>query len=110
MQCHPIRILKPLMTAAGLVAFAIGCASGLPAVISSTPDKVAVEFDPDGGLKDAAALARQECGKLAKSAEFDEVDMTATPKSRIAKYNCVGAKKREVREEMSAEEEPAEDE
>ena len=63
-------------------------------MISSTPDKVAVEFDPDGGLKDAAALARQECGKLAKSAEFDEVDMTTTLNSRIVMYNCVSTEAR----------------
>jgi hypothetical protein len=89
MTCHPLSSLRALIAAVGLASFAIGCGAGLPAVISSTPDKVAVEFEREGGLQDAAELARQECGKLGKSAEFDEVDITATPDTRIAKYNCV---------------------
>jgi hypothetical protein len=91
MTCHPLSILGPLIATVGLAWFTIGCAGGLPAVISSTPDKVAVEFEREGGLQEAAELARSECGKLGKRAEFDEVDITATPNSRIAKYNCVSA-------------------
>ena len=82
------------MTAAGLVAFAIGCASGLPAVISSTQEKVAVEFDTGDGLSEAAALAREECGKHGKAAEYHKVDMTSTLNSRIVRYNCVSTEAR----------------
>ena len=73
-----------------LFALAIGCASGLPAVISSTPDNVSVEFEKDGSVKDTAKLAGQECAKVGKSAEFEKVDTAASPDSRIAHYNCVG--------------------
>ena len=92
MTCHPLSILKALIATAGLASLAIGCAGGgLPAVISSTPDKVAVEFQKDSNLQGPAELAREECGKLGKRAEFDAVDITATPNSRIARYNCVSA-------------------
>jgi hypothetical protein len=73
-----------------LLALAMGCASGLPAVISSTPDKVSVEFDKDGSVKDTAKMAREECAKVGKSAEFGNVDTAASPKTRIAHYDCVG--------------------
>ena len=86
---HPVRIPKPLVTAAGLAAFAVGCASGLPVASSSTSEKVAVEFNADDGISEAAALAREECGKLGKAAEFDKVDITASSNSRIVRYNCV---------------------
>jgi hypothetical protein len=92
MTCHhPLSILRPLIATIGLASFAIGCAGGLPAVISSTPEGVAVEFDREGSLKEPAELARAECGKVGKRAEFDKVDITATPNSRIAKYKCVSA-------------------
>jgi hypothetical protein len=80
--------LQPLSIA--LLALAMGCASGLPAVISSSPEKVSVEFDKDGSVRDTAKKAQEECAKVGKSAEFDDVDMTASPKTRIANYNCVG--------------------
>ena len=89
-----MRILKPLMTTAGLAALTIGCASGLPAVISSTQEKVAVEFDTGDGLSGAAALARDECGKRGKVAEYHKVDVTSTPTSRIVRYNCVSTEAR----------------
>jgi hypothetical protein len=89
MTCHPPAILRPWIVSFGLAWFAIGCAGGLPAVISSTPESVAVEFERDGSLQEAAELAKAECGKLGKRAEFDKVDITATPNSRIAKYRCV---------------------
>jgi hypothetical protein len=92
MKCHPILILKPLMTTVGLAAFTIGCAGGLPAVISSTSENVAVEFNQKKGLKKASDLALEECKRFGKSAEFDKVDMTATPTSRIARFQCVSAK------------------
>jgi len=82
--------LRPLFIAP--LALAIGCASGLPAVISSSPDKVAVEFDKDGSVKDTAKMAQAECAKVGKSAEFDSVDTSASPKTRIAEYKCVGGK------------------
>jgi hypothetical protein len=92
MTCHPPSILRPLIAAVGLSSFTIGCAGGgLPAVISSTPESVAVEFDRESSLKEPAELATAECGKLGKLAEFDKVDITATPNSRIAKYKCVSA-------------------
>jgi hypothetical protein len=91
MTCHPLSILRLLIATVGLASFAIGCAGGggLPAVISSTPESVAVEFDRESSLKEPAELAKAECGKLGKRAEFDKVDITATPNSRIVKYNCV---------------------
>ena len=90
MTRHPLSILRPWIATVGLASFAIGCAGGgLPAVISSTPETVAVEFDREGSLVEPSELAKAECGKLGKRAEFDKVDITATPNSRIAKYNCV---------------------
>ena len=62
------------MTTAGLAALTIGCASGLPAVISSTQEKVAVEFDTGDGLSGAAALARDECGKRGNAQNHHEND------------------------------------
>lgn len=81
-------VFRPLSIA--ILALAIGCASGLPTVISSSPDKVSVEFDKDGGVRDTSKKAQEECAKFGKSAEFADVDMTASPKTRIANYNCVG--------------------
>jgi hypothetical protein len=91
MTRHPLSRLGPLIATVGLASFAIGCAGGakLPAVISSTPENVAVEFDREGSLKEPSELAKAECGKLGKRAEFDKVDITATPNSRIAKFKCV---------------------
>jgi hypothetical protein len=73
-----------------LVAFAIGCASGLPAVITSTPEKVSVEFDKEGSVKDTVKLAEEACAKVGKTAEFANVDTAASPKTRVANYKCVG--------------------
>jgi hypothetical protein len=81
-------VSRPLSIA--LLALAIGCASGLPAVISSTPDKVSVEFAKDGSVKDTTKMAEEECAKVGKAAEFVNVDTAASPDSRIAHYNCVG--------------------
>jgi len=67
----------------------LGCASSLPAVLTSTPDSVAVEFAIDGSLSGATELARQECEKLGKIAEFNQVKKDATPNSRVAQFNCI---------------------
>jgi hypothetical protein len=63
-------------------------------VISSTSEKVVVEFDTGYGISEAAALAREECGEHGKLAEYHKVDMTATLNSRIVRYNCVSTKAR----------------
>jgi hypothetical protein len=77
-----------LTTAA--VLFAIGCASNLPAVLTSTDDSVAIEFEQTGSLSETTVLAKTECEKYGKTAKFDVVDKIATPSTRIAKYECVG--------------------
>jgi hypothetical protein len=90
MYRHFDEVLRSLPIALAAAGLALGCASGLPAVISSTPDKVSVEFEKDGSVKDTAKMAGEECEKVGKSAEFASVDTAASPHSRIAHYNCVG--------------------
>ena len=63
--------------------------SSLPTVVSSTNESVAVEFDPDEGVASAKELAETECARFGRAAKFEKVDMTATPDSRIARYECV---------------------
>ena len=77
-----------LTTAAAL--FAIGCASNFPAVLTSTEDSVAIEFEQTGSLSETTVLAKTECEKHGRTAKFDVVDKTATPTTRTAKYECVG--------------------
>ena len=77
-----------LTTAAAL--FAIGCASNFPAVLTSTGDSVAIEFEQTGSLSETTELAKTECEKHGKTPKFDVVDKIATPTTRIAKYECVG--------------------
>jgi hypothetical protein len=77
-----------------LLASALGCASGLPAVISSSPDRVSVEFAKDGSVKDTSKMAQEACAKVGKTADFDKVDTAASPDSRIAHYNCVGGEEK----------------
>ena len=67
---------------------ALGCASG-PAVISSTADSIVVEFPTNGTVKDASELAKKECETYGKVADFDSVDTSASPKTRVARFNCV---------------------
>ena len=84
------KVLRSLPIALVAGGLALGCASGLPAVISSDPDKVSVEFDKDGSVKDTSKLAKEACEKVGRMAEFVNVDTTASPKTRIANYKCVG--------------------
>jgi hypothetical protein len=67
----------------------ISCASALPAVISSTPSEISVEYERDGSLKKASELASAECQRYGLDAEFDSVATSATEKSNVAKYRCV---------------------
>ena len=71
-----------------VLAIVVGCA-GLPAVVTSNPDRVRIEFALDGSVTEAAELAKEECEKNDKVAEFEAVDTTATPKSRIANFKCI---------------------
>ena len=73
-----------------IAALSLGCASG-PAIITNTPDNIAVEFPSDGTVKDASVLAQKACEGHGKVAEFGSVDATASPKTRIAKFKCVSA-------------------
>ena len=45
-----------------------------------------------GSLTEAAALAKQECEKVGKVAEFNQVRKEATPSSRVAQFVCVEPK------------------
>jgi len=79
-----------VLVAAGLVAgLTAACGSGGPVVLTSTPESVAVEFDVDGKLSDTKQLAAEECEKRGLIVEFDQVEQTATPHTRVAKYRCV---------------------
>ena len=86
------RYAQILLVMLSLAAFSIGCASG-PAVISSTPDRISIEFPNDGTVKDTSALAKKECQGYGKMADFDSVNATASPKTRVATFNCVSEKK-----------------
>lgn len=77
---------SPILLA--IAALSLGCASG-PAVISSTPDRISVEFPSDGNVKGASDLAKKECRNYGKTADFDSVDASASPKTRVAIFNCV---------------------
>ena len=71
-------------------AGAISCASGgLPAVISSTPSEISVEYARDGSLKKASELATAECQRYGLHTEFDSVAPAVSETSNVAKYRCV---------------------
>jgi hypothetical protein len=80
--------VAPILAAAAL-GLSLGCASGLPAVLTSTDSDVAIEFARDGNLSEASKLAQEACEKHGKNAKFEKVDMTATPDTRVAKFTCV---------------------
>ena len=70
-------------------AGAISCASGLPAVISSTSSEISVEYERDDSLKKASELATEQCNRYGLQAEFDSVAPAVSDKSNVAKYRCV---------------------
>ena len=70
-------------------AGAISCASGLPAVVSSTPSEVSVEYERDGNLGKASELATAECQRYGLHAEFEAVTPAVSNESNVAKYRCV---------------------
>lgn len=70
-------------------AGAISCASGLPAVISSTPSEISVEYERDGSLKGASDLATAECQRYGLHTEFDSVAPSVSETSNVARYRCV---------------------
>ena len=70
-------------------AGAISCASGLPAVVSSTPSEVSVEYERDGNLAKASELAAAECQQYGLHAEFEAVTPAVSNDSNVAKYRCV---------------------
>ena len=86
----PPRFLVTLQVLVVVGSLSLGCASG-PAVISSTPENIAVEFPKDGTVKSASDLAQKECEKYGKTADFESVDATASPETRVAKFNCVAS-------------------
>jgi hypothetical protein len=77
------------MLVAVCTAGAVSCASGLPAVVSSTPSEIAVEYERGGNLKKASELAAAECRRYGLHAEFDTVAPAVSEKSNVAKYRCV---------------------
>ena len=84
------RFPQTLKVLLAIAALSLGCASG-PAVISSTPENIAVEFPKDDTVKSASDLAQKECEKYGKTADFESVDTTASPETRVAKFNCVSS-------------------
>ena len=84
MAVRPLEVVVVLLTIAPLM----GCASG-PTVLTSTADNVAIEFPSDTTVSSTSELASAGCTKHGKVAEFDSVDATASPKTRVAKYRCV---------------------
>ncbi len=83
------RFPRSLMLTSTLLAVGSGCAGGLPAVVSSNPAGVSVEFELEGSVTEAGQIAAKECEKHGKLTEFVTVDTKATPKSRIANFRCV---------------------
>jgi hypothetical protein len=88
---NPLFRSNLALTSCALLLGALGtaCGTSLPAVLSSTPESVAVEFSTDGDLIGTKKLADQECAKYNLIPSFDKVQPTATPKSRVAEYRCV---------------------
>ena len=78
-----------LLASSLLACFALACAGGLPAVVSSNPQGVSIEFELKGTVVDAGKLAAEECEKHGKLADFEQVDPTATATSRIANFRCI---------------------
>jgi hypothetical protein len=72
-----------------IAGFAVGCASPYPAVLTSGPEEVAIEFEIKGSLQGATELANAECNKMGKQAAFSAVEQIATPSTRVAKFDCV---------------------
>ena len=83
-----IRSLCAVTGSCVALAGAISCASGLPAVVSSTPSEISVEYARDGNLKQASKLATTECQRYGLQAEFDSVAPAVSEKSNVAKYRC----------------------
>jgi hypothetical protein len=81
------EIFVAALTGAALMG--VGCAGGLPMVITSTSDHVSIEFAMDSNLETPAKLAEEECQKSGKQANFIAVDSTATTTSRVANFECV---------------------
>ena len=81
--------LALLACATFLAGLAAACGTGLPAVLSSTPETVSIEFSTDDNLSDTTKLALEACAKHDLIPDFNVVEKTATPNSRVAKYNCV---------------------
>ncbi len=79
----------PLLASSLLACFALACAGGLPAVVSSNPQRVSIEFELTGTVVEAGKLAAEECEKHGKLSDFEMVDATATQKSRIANFRCI---------------------
>jgi hypothetical protein len=83
------RIQVLCLVVAVCTAGAISCASGLPAVVSSTPSEVSVEYERDGNLGKASELATAECQQYGLHAEFEAVTPAVSDQSNVAKYRCV---------------------
>lgn len=84
-----VQVLCLLVGVCMASASAISCASGLPAVVSSTPSEISVEYERDGNLKKASELATDECQRYGLHAEFEAVTPAVSEKSNVAKYRCV---------------------
>ncbi len=78
-----------LLTSSLLACFTLACAGRFPAVVSSNPQGVSIEFERGGTVSEAGELAAKECEKHGKLANFEQVDPTATEKSRIANFRCI---------------------
>jgi hypothetical protein len=85
----PARFSRLLFPISLIAAVAAGCAGGLPAVVSSNPSRVSVEFELEGSVTEAGELAAEECKKYGKVSEYQAVDTIATPNSRIANFDCI---------------------
>ena len=72
-----------------LTAIALACASGLPALVSATPDVVTVEYSREAGLKNASKLAREECQRVGRTANFEKVTPAVGTDSNVAHYACL---------------------
>ena len=75
----PVRFLAAIM----LLSLASSCVAALPAVIVATSNRVAIEYDPEEGVRSTATLAEEICSEAGGQAQFEATE------GAVAKYTCM---------------------
>jgi hypothetical protein len=87
---YPPETLRHLLLSIAIgsaLVFIMACGSNYPALLSSTPDQVSVEFEEDASVATTRELAEQNCATHEKVAQFESLNETKS--ARIATYRCV---------------------